>query len=168
MNILDNFVLLSDEVKSYEGIRGDAISGNVVVEESLEDEFQDKVVSMQPQKGARLQTLEKKISILEKATELNPDSKDLLLSLMNAYRSRDIIDDLISRWEKVLIQNSSSCTLWKEFLQDVQGDFSRFKVSKTRKIYANATQALSGAWTKQHRQPVPVYFSDGRVDVEHS
>jgi len=38
MNILDNFVLLSDKVKSYEGIRGDAISGNVVVEESLEDE----------------------------------------------------------------------------------------------------------------------------------
>ncbi|KAM3381481.1 nuclear exosome regulator NRDE2 isoform X1 [Capsicum galapagoense] len=179
MNIPADFVLLSDEVKSDEGIRGDAISGNVVVEESLEDEvfrktkefnkmtrerphdaqiwlafaqFQDKVASMQLQKGARLQTLEKKISILEKATELNPDSEDLLLSLMNAYRSRDSIDDLISRWEKILIQNSGSCTLWKEFLRVVQGDFSRFKVSETRKMYANAIQALSGAWTKQHRQ----------------
>lgn len=179
MNIPADFVSLSDEVKSDEGIRGDAISGNVVVEESWEDEvfrktkefnkmtrerphdaqiwlafaqFQDKVASMQPQKGARLQTLEKKISILEKATELNPDSEDLLLSLMNAYQGRDSIDDVISRWEKILIQNSGSCTLWREFLRVVQGDFSRFKVSETRKMYANAIQALSGAWTKQHRQ----------------
>ncbi|KAK4734961.1 hypothetical protein R3W88_009222 [Solanum pinnatisectum] len=179
MNIPADFVSLSDEVKSDEGIRGDAISGNTVVEESLEDEvyrktkefnkmtrerphdaqiwlgfaqFQDKVASMQPQKGARLQTLEKKISILEKATELNPDSEDLLLSLMNAYQSRDSIDDLIIRWEKILIQNSGSCTLWREFLRVVQGDFSRFKVSEVRKMYANAIQALSGAWTKQHRQ----------------
>ncbi|XP_049396275.1 uncharacterized protein LOC125860375 isoform X2 [Solanum stenotomum] len=174
MNIPADFVSLSDE-----GIRGDAISGDAVVEESLEDEvyrktkefnkmtrerphdaqiwlgfaqFQDKVASMQPQKGARLQTLEKKISILEKATELNPDSEDLLLSLMNAYQSRDSIDDLIIRWEKILIQNSGSCTLWREFLRVVQGDFSRFKVSEVRKMYANAIQALSGAWTKQHRQ----------------
>ncbi|KAL3374250.1 hypothetical protein AABB24_005955 [Solanum stoloniferum] len=179
MNIPADFVSLSDEVKSDEGIRGDAISGNAVVEESLEDEvyrktkefnkmtrerphdaqiwlgfaqFQDKVASMQPQKGARLQTLEKKISILEKATELNPDSEDLLLSLMNAYQRRDSIDDLIIRWEKILIQNSGSCTLWREFLRVVQGDFSRFKVSEVRKMYANAIQALSGAWTKQHRQ----------------
>ncbi|TMW97049.1 hypothetical protein EJD97_006322 [Solanum chilense] len=179
MNIPADFVSLADEVKSDEGIRGDAISGNAVVEESLEDEvyrktkefnkmtrerphdeqiwlafaqFQDKVASMQPQKGARLQTLEKKISILEKATELNPDSEDLLLSLMSAYQSRDSIDDLISRWEKILIQNSGSCTLWREFLRVVQGDFSRFKISEMRKMYANAIQALSGAWTKQHRQ----------------
>ncbi|KAJ8554076.1 hypothetical protein K7X08_024754 [Anisodus acutangulus] len=174
MNIPADFVSLSDE-----GIRGDAIAGNAVVEESWEDEvlrktkefnrmtrerphdvqiwlafaqFQDTVASMQPQKGARLQTLEKKISILEKATELNPDSEDLLLSLMSAYQSRDSIDDLISRWEKILIQNSGSCTLWREFLRVVQGDFSRFKVSVTRKMYANAIQALTGAWTKQHRQ----------------
>lgn len=115
-------------------------------------QFQDKVARMQPQKGARLQTLEKKISILEKATELNPDSEDLLLSLMNAYQSRDSIDDLISRWEKILLQNSGSYTLWREFLRVVQGDFSRFKVTEMRKMYANAIQALSGAWSKQHRQ----------------
>ncbi|XP_059304222.1 uncharacterized protein LOC132056159 isoform X2 [Lycium ferocissimum] len=174
-----DFISFSDEVKSDEGIRGDTISGNAMIEESWEDEvfrktkefnrmtrerphdaqiwlafaqFQDKVASLQPQKGARLQTLEKKISILEKATELNPDSEDLLLSLMNAYQSRDSIDDLISRWEKILIENSGSCTLWREFLRVVQGDFSRFKVSEMRKMYANAIQALSGAWTKQHRQ----------------
>lgn len=185
MNIPADFVSLSDDVKSDEGIRGDAISGNAVVEESVEDEvfrktkefnkmtrerphdaqiwlafaqFQDKVASMQPQKGARLQTLEKKISILEKATELNPDSEDLLLSLMNAYQSRDSIDDLITRWEKILIQNSGSCTLWREFLRVVQGDFSRFKVSEMRKMYANAIQALSGAWTKQHRQVLTFYL----------
>lgn len=115
-------------------------------------EFQDKVASKQPHKGARLQTLEKKISILEKATELNPDSEDLLLSLMKAYQRRDSSDVLIKRWEKILTSNSGSCTLWKEFLRVFQGEFSRFKVSEIRKMYTNAIQALAGACIKQHRQ----------------
>nr|XP_016461934.1 PREDICTED: protein NRDE2 homolog isoform X2 [Nicotiana tabacum] len=203
MSMPADFISLPDEVKSDEGIRGDTVSGNAVVEESWEDEvfrktkefnkmtrerphdaqiwlafaqFQDKVARMQPQKGARLQTLEKKISILEKATELNPDSEDLLLSLMNAYQSRDSIDDLISRWEKILLQNSGSYTLWREFLRVVQGDFSRFKVTEMRKMYANAIQALSGAWSKQHRQvsgganspsmdPAIVRLEHGLVDI---
>ncbi|KAL0341658.1 UNVERIFIED_CONTAM: hypothetical protein Scaly_1828400 [Sesamum calycinum] len=118
-------------------------------------EFQDKVASMQPHKGARLQTLEKKISILEKAAELNPESEDLLLSLMNAYRSRDSTDILIRRWEKILMSNSGSYKLWREFLWVVQGEFSRFKVSDMRKMYANAIQALTGACIKQHRQVHP-------------
>nr|XP_027122944.1 protein NRDE2 homolog [Coffea arabica] len=154
-------------------------SGDKVVEESWEDEvyrktkefnkltrekphdekawlafadFQDKVARMQPQKGARLQTLEKKISILEKATELNPDNEDLVLSLMKAYQSRDSTDVLIGRWEKILVQNSGSHRLWKEFLQVIQGEFSRFKISEMRKMYTNAVQALSGACSKQYRQ----------------
>ncbi|KAH6815829.1 hypothetical protein C2S51_020649 [Perilla frutescens var. frutescens] len=118
-------------------------------------EFQDKVASKQRHKGARLQTLEKKISILEKATELNPDSEDLLLSLMKAYQSRDSIDVLIKRWEKILTSNPASCKLWKEFLWVLQGEFSRFKVSEIRKMYSNAIQALAGACIKQHRQAHP-------------
>ncbi|XP_019179398.1 PREDICTED: protein NRDE2 homolog isoform X2 [Ipomoea nil] len=187
-----DFIPLIDE-----GSGGESVSGATVVEESWEDEifcktkefnkmtrerpqdekiwldfadFQDKVASMQPHKGARLQILEKKISILEKATELNPDSEDLLLSLMNAYQSRDSIDVLISRWERILLQNSDSYTLWREFLRFVQGEFSRFKVSEMRKIYANAVQALSGACSKQHRQvcqgAMPVSLDPAIVKLE--
>ncbi|KAG2271674.1 hypothetical protein Bca52824_066229 [Brassica carinata] len=105
-------------------------------------DFQDKVSSMQSQKGVRLQTLEKKISILEKAFELNPDSEELLLALLKAYRSRDSADLLISRWEKALLQNSSSYKL----------EFSRFKVSEVRKMYSYAIQALFSACSKRHRQ----------------
>lgn len=114
--------------------------------------FQDKVAAMQPQKGARLQTLEKKVSILEKAVEVNPDNEELLLSLMNAYRSRDSIDILIARWEKILMQHSGSLKLWREFLLLVQGEFSRFKVPEMRKIYGNALRALSATRAKQCRQ----------------
>nr|GMC53153.1 protein NRDE2 homolog isoform X1 [Ipomoea batatas] len=187
-----DFIPLIDE-----GSGGESVSGATVVEESWEDEifyktkefnkmtrerphdekiwldfadFQDKVASMQPHKGARLQILEKKISILEKATELNPDSEDLLLSLMNAYQSRDSIDVLISRWERILLQNSDSYTLWREFLRFVQGEFSRFKVSEMRKIYVNAIQALSGACSKQHRQvrqgAMPVSLDPAIVKLE--
>ncbi|XP_010487670.1 PREDICTED: protein NRDE2 homolog isoform X2 [Camelina sativa] len=115
-------------------------------------DFQDKVSSMQSQKGVRLQMLEKKISILEKAFELNPDCEELLIALLKAYRIRDNADVLISRWEKALMQNSASYKLWREFLCVVQGEFSRFKVSELRKMYSYAIQALSSACSKRHRQ----------------
>nr|KJB30256.1 hypothetical protein B456_005G134900 [Gossypium raimondii] len=174
-----DFIPLSDIESSPH--RGDesSISNNSVIEESWEDEvlrrtrefnkltrehphdekawvdfaeFQDKVASMQRQKGVRLQTLEKKISILEKATELNPDNEQILLCLMRAYQKRDNTDVLIGRWENVLMQHSGSYVLWREFLHVVQGEFSRFKVSDMRKMYAHAIQALSAACNKQFRQ----------------
>ncbi|KAJ0463082.1 putative siRNA-mediated silencing protein NRDE-2 [Helianthus annuus] len=170
-----DFIPLSDETASIDG----QSTNSSIVEESWEDEvlrktkhfnkmtreqpyndkiwlefaeFQDKVESRQPQRGARLQTLEKKISILEKAVELNPDNEELLLALMNAYQRRDNNDVLIGRWEKLLTRHSGSYKLWREFLRFVQGDFSRFKVSEVRKMFANAIQALSAACSKHHRQ----------------
>ncbi|GAV67638.1 NRDE-2 domain-containing protein [Cephalotus follicularis] len=115
-------------------------------------EFQDRVASMQPTKGARLQTLEKKISILEKAAELNPGNEQLLICLLKAYQNRDSSDLLISKWEKILMQHSGSYKLWREFLRVVQVDFSRFKVSDMRKMYAHAIQALSASCSRQLRQ----------------
>ncbi|PQQ15421.1 protein NRDE2 homolog isoform X1 [Prunus yedoensis var. nudiflora] len=180
VTVSGDFIPLTDSQSSNEGVDGDdSLSRTSVVEESWEDEvlrktrefnkltreqphdekvwlafaeFQDRVADMQPQKGARLQTLEKKISILEKAAELNPDNEDLLLSLLKAYQSRDSSDVLISRWERILIQHSGSYKLWREFLRVFQGEFSRFKVSDMRKMYAHAIQALSAACRKHFRQ----------------
>ncbi|EHA8588963.1 protein NRDE2 [Cocos nucifera] len=115
-------------------------------------EFQDKIATTQPQKAARLQTLEKKISILEKAVELNPDNEELLLCLLKSYQGRDSTDALIGKWEKILLQHSDSCKLWKEFLLLCQGEFSRFKVSEIRKNFAHAIQAISSACSKLCRQ----------------
>ncbi|KAG6498104.1 hypothetical protein ZIOFF_046013 [Zingiber officinale] len=115
-------------------------------------EFQDKVASTLTKKAARLQMLEKKVSILEKAVEFNPNSEELLLCLLKTYLNRDTIDIAMEKWEKILIQHSDSCKLWKEFLLFCQGDFSQFKVSKIRKSYAHAIQALSAALDKQRRQ----------------
>lgn len=126
-------------------------------------EFQDKVAAMQPQKGARLQTLEKKISILEKAAELNPENEELLLYLLKTYQNRDNIDVVISRWEKILLQNSGSYRLWREFLHLMQGEFSKFKVSDMRQMYAHAIQALSAACNQHIRQVLKsnVYLFSG-------
>ncbi|AES86890.2 putative siRNA-mediated silencing protein NRDE-2 [Medicago truncatula] len=115
-------------------------------------EFQDKVAGMQRQKGARLQILEKKISILEKAVELNPENENLLLCLLKAYQTRDSSDVLIGRWEKILLQHSGSYKLWSEFLHVVQRNFSKFKVSMVRKMYAYAIEALSASGSKHSRQ----------------
>ncbi|KAJ9162552.1 hypothetical protein P3X46_022316 [Hevea brasiliensis] len=199
----DDYIPFSDTKLSQEGVDRGSISKASLVEESWEDEvlrksrefnqltrenphdekvwldfaeFQDRVAKMQPQKGARLQMLEKKISILEKAVELNPDNEELLLCLLKAYQSRDSTDMLIGRWEKVLMGHSGSSKLWKEYLHVVQGEFSRFKVSDMRKIYAHAIQALSTACSKQFRQvyqnakassldPAIVQLELGLVDV---
>lgn len=99
-----------------------------------------------------MQTLEKKISILEKAVELNPENEELLLSLLNAYQKRDSGDVLIERWVKILMHHSGSYKLWIEFLHVCQADFSRFKVSDIRKTYAHAIQAVSSACNKLCRQ----------------
>ncbi|WJX71933.1 hypothetical protein P8452_55870 [Trifolium repens] len=115
-------------------------------------EFQDKVAGMQRQKGARLQRLEKKISLLEKAVELNPENEDLLLCLLKSYQTRDSSDVLIGRWEKILLQHSGSYKLWSEFLHVVQRNFSKFKVSVVRKMYAHAIEALSASCSKHSRQ----------------
>ncbi|KAL9324380.1 hypothetical protein ACSQ67_009237 [Phaseolus vulgaris] len=139
-------------------------------------EFQDKVAGMQRQKGARLQTLEKKISILEKAVELNPDNEEILLCLLKAYQVRDSSDVLIARWEKILLQHYGSCKLWGEFLLTVQRNFSRFKVSEVRKMYVHAIEALSASCSKHSRQvlqdadpsspdPAFVQLELGLVDV---
>ncbi|PIA63768.1 hypothetical protein AQUCO_00201244v1 [Aquilegia coerulea] len=133
-------------------------------------EFQEKIASKQPQKAARLQTLEKKISILERATELNPDSEELLLCLMKACQCRDSKDVLIERWEKILVQRSASFKLWREFLHVIQGDFSKFKVSEVRKMYAHAIQALAsscGKLTRQdHQTAKPILLGNDIVQLE--
>ncbi|XVF09402.1 hypothetical protein REPUB_Repub07fG0089400 [Reevesia pubescens] len=196
-----DFIPLLDIRSSPQFGHENSISDNSIIEESWEDEvlsktqefnkltrehphdekgwlafaeFQDKVASMQRRKGVRLQTLEKKISILERATELNPDNEQLLLCLMKAYQKRDNTDVLIGRWENVLTQHSGSYILWREFLHVVQGEFSRFKVSDIRKIYAHAIQALSATCSKEFRQihqtskcadPAMVPLELGLVDI---
>ncbi|XVF53734.1 hypothetical protein PTKIN_Ptkin05aG0122600 [Pterospermum kingtungense] len=192
-----DFIPLSDTQVADES----SISNNPLIEESWEDEvlhktrefnkltrehphdekawldfaeFQDKVACMQRRKGVRSQTLEKKISILEKATELNPDNEQLLLLLMKAYQKRDNTDVLIGRWENVLMQHSGSYILWREFLHVVHGEFSRFKVSELRKIYTHAIQALSSNCSRQFRQihqsnkpadSILVHLELGLVDI---
>ncbi|KAH9616378.1 hypothetical protein KSS87_013393 [Heliosperma pusillum] len=178
--MLDDFIPFFDEDGN-----GSTTSGHLVTEESWEDEvlrktrdfnkmtrehphnikvwldfaeFQDKVASRQPQKGARLQTLEKKISILEKAVELNPEDEDLVIYLLKAYGTKDSADILIGKWEKVLMQHYGSHKLWREFLHVVQGDFSTFKVSELRKMFAHAIQALTAASSKKHRQKIVALF----------
>ncbi|GAB2286590.1 hypothetical protein Dimus_020987 [Dionaea muscipula] len=132
-------------------------------------EFQDRVASMQQQKGARLQTLEKKISILEKAVDLNPDDEDLLLRLLKAYQGRGSTDNIIAIWEKILMQHSESCKLWKEFLNIVLREFSMFKVSEQRRMYGHAINALSAACSKKrqaHRASVPPHQDSAVVELE--
>ncbi|XP_061356034.1 uncharacterized protein LOC133300491 isoform X2 [Gastrolobium bilobum] len=201
----DEFVPLSDVGTSHRAVDSDSDSKtSASLEESWEDEmlnktrefnkltrehphdekvwlafaeFQDRVAGMQRQKGARLQTLEKKISILEKAVELNPDNEELLLCLLKAYQTRDNSDVLIGRWEKILLQHSGSYKLWREFLHVIQRNFSRFKVSEVRKMYAHAIEALSASCSKHYRQvhqaaadpsspdPVIVQLELGLVDI---
>lgn len=194
----DEFIPLSDVGTSQGAVNSDSVSkSSAALEESWEDEmmnksrefnkltrehphdekvwlafaeFQDKVAGMQRQKGARLQMLEKKISILEKAVELNPDNEELLLCLLKSYQTRDSSDVLLGRWEKILLQHSGSYRLWREFLHVFQRNFSRFKVSEVRKMYAHAIEALSASCSKHSRQVLNFYapsFFGVKVNIVH-
>eukprot|EP01018_Ginkgo_biloba_P028678 Gb_12287 [translate_table: standard] len=114
--------------------------------------FQDEIASGQKKKSVRVQALEKKISILEKAIELNPDSEELLIFLLENCKKRDSFPVLIQRWENALIQHSGSYKLWRGFLRLSQGEFSSFTVSNMRKMYGHALQALSAARNQLCRQ----------------
>ncbi|GMH12003.1 hypothetical protein Nepgr_013844 [Nepenthes gracilis] len=167
----DDFICLSDQDSNV-----GSILGTTIIEESWEDEVLrrtkefNKLTREHPHnvqgwldfQSARLQTLEKKISILEKATELNPDNEDLLLLLMKAYQGRDNTDIIIGRWEKILIQHPENCKLWREFLHVLQGEFSTFKVSEQRRMYMHAIHALSAACRKRQRQYHPAFESPCR------
>lgn len=196
LTIQDEFIPLSDVATSHGAVDNESDSKiSSSLEESWEDEmlnktrefnkltrehphdekvwlafaeFQDKVAGMQRQKGARLQTLEKKISILEKAVELNPENEDLLLCLLKAYQTRDNSDVLIGRWEKILVQHSGSYKLWSEFLHVVQRNFSKFKVSMVRKMYAHAIEALSASCNKHSRQVLSFLCSSSSYFVNES
>ncbi|CAA6664727.1 unnamed protein product [Spirodela intermedia] len=136
-------------------------------------DFQDKISRTQPQKAARLQTLEKKISILEKAVELNPENEELLLSLLHAYQKRDNGDVLIERWVKILMHHSGSYRLWIEFLHVCQADFSKFKVTDIRKhmlmlsklCLLRATNFIRQTAKSERTDPDLVQLEYGLVDI---
>ncbi|XP_057854710.2 uncharacterized protein LOC131064559 isoform X2 [Cryptomeria japonica] len=114
--------------------------------------FQDEIASGQRKRSVQLQALEKKISILEKALELNPDSEELMLFFLETCRKRDNVSVLNQRWEDALVKHSGSYKLWRGFLQFCKGEFSSFTVSKMRKMYGHALQALSAARNQLYRK----------------
>jgi len=114
--------------------------------------FQDELAIGQRKKSVQVQALEKKISVLEKALEFNPDSEELLLFYLEACKKRDNISVLIQRWENILMQHSGSYKLWRGFLRLCRGEFSSFTVSNMRKMYSHALQALSAARNQLYRK----------------
>lgn len=124
--------------------------------------FQDELSIGQRKKSVQVQALEKKISVLEKALEFNPDSEELLLFYLETCKKRDNISILIQRWENALMQHSGSYKLWRGFLCLCRGEFSSFTVSKMRNMYSHALQALSAARNQLFRK---VYENDKAMSV---
>lgn len=114
--------------------------------------FQDELAIGQRKKSVQVQALEKKISVLEKAIEFNPDSDELLLFYLETCKKRDNISVLMQRWENALMQHSGSYKLWRGFLHLCRGEFSSFTVSNMRKMYSHALQALSSARNQLYRK----------------
>ncbi|KAH9316484.1 hypothetical protein KI387_025111 [Taxus chinensis] len=114
--------------------------------------FQDEIASGQRKRSVQLQAMEKKISVLEKALELNPDSEELMLVFLDNCKKRDNISILTQKWENALMKHSGSYKLWRGFLRFCQGEFSSFTVSYLRKMYGHAVQALSAARNQLYKK----------------
>jgi hypothetical protein len=97
--------------------------------------------------------LEKKIAILEKAIELNPESEELCLALLHTTSRHWSPDRMLSAWQSAIAKHHHSPRLWKEYVLFRQSVFSAFTVSTTRSVYTDAIKTLDRERTRLSTTP---------------
>ena len=99
---------------------------------------------------SRKGTIEKVLSIFDRARSENPDSVRLAVEYI-AYVQRVLPpDEALSKWDEVLTVHSNSPTLWKAYVLFRQGQFSTFTIPTATEVYASAVKALAVESRKRH------------------
>lgn len=86
--------------------------------------------------------LERKVSILEKAIQLNPKNVDLGIARMKLLAEFWETSALHQEWRNILFVNPMSTELWKEYLTTLEGSFEGFTVAQVLKAYSSCFQKL--------------------------
>ncbi|KAJ7520618.1 hypothetical protein O6H91_19G013800 [Diphasiastrum complanatum] len=104
--------------------------------------FQDELVNATHKKVLIQATIDKKIAILERSLDCNPESEDLLLLYLEACSKRDDTSLLLSKWETAVSKHPQSYRVWRDFIRFHSANFSSFSVSSLRKVYGQAIQSF--------------------------
>jgi hypothetical protein len=103
--------------------------------------FQDEFYT-QANRRQRASLLEKKITILKKALESNPDNEVLLLAYLREAQQLWESDKILTLWKRTVEEHARNPTLWKAYILFLQTTFSSFSVSSMREVYAHAIKML--------------------------
>ncbi|KAJ8341255.1 hypothetical protein SKAU_G00335460 [Synaphobranchus kaupii] len=88
-------------------------------------------------------TLEKKVSILERAVESNPTSVELKLARLQLCQELWEPAALLKEWKKLVFLHPNDGQLWRRYLLFSQSQFSTFSVSKVNGVYGKCLSTLA-------------------------
>nr|XP_020663249.1 protein NRDE2 homolog [Pogona vitticeps] len=87
--------------------------------------------------------LEKKLAILERAIESNPNNVDLKLARLKLCTEFWEPSAVIKEWQKLVFLHPNNPELWQKYLLFCQSQFSTFTVSKIHNLYGKCLSTLS-------------------------
>ncbi|XP_061467929.1 nuclear exosome regulator NRDE2 [Rhineura floridana] len=87
--------------------------------------------------------LEKKLAILERAIESNPNNVDLKLARLTLCTEFWEPSAVIKEWQKLVFLHPNNPVLWQKYLLFCQSQFSTFVVSKVHSLYGKCLSTLS-------------------------
>ncbi|XP_034957789.1 nuclear exosome regulator NRDE2 [Zootoca vivipara] len=87
--------------------------------------------------------LEKKLAILERAIESNPNNADLKLARLKLCTEFWEPSAVIKEWQKLVFLHPNNPALWQKYLLFCQSQFSTFAVSKVHSLYGKCLSTLS-------------------------
>ncbi|KAJ7345101.1 hypothetical protein JRQ81_001051 [Phrynocephalus forsythii] len=87
--------------------------------------------------------LEKKLAILERAIESNPNNVDLQLARLKLCTEFWEPSAVIKEWQKLVFLHPNNPELWQKYLLFCQSQFSTFAVSKIHNLYGKCLSTLS-------------------------
>ncbi|KAM6467455.1 nuclear exosome regulator NRDE2 isoform 2-T3 [Liasis olivaceus] len=96
-------------------------------------------------KSSRL-ILEKKLAILERAIESNPNEVDLKLARLKLCTEFWEPSAVVKEWQKLIFLHPNNPALWQKYLLFCQSQFSTFTVSKTHVLYGKCLSTLSAVY----------------------
>ncbi|XP_070578524.1 LOW QUALITY PROTEIN: nuclear exosome regulator NRDE2-like [Ptychodera flava] len=130
--------------------------------------FQDEVVRRgvfgmdetpegERKKKTDLAVAEKKIAILEKAVEKNPNSIELKIEHLELCKECWTSAKIHEHWQQMAFQHPNDPLLWQQYLMFSQSSFSSFTFNKIIKLYGKCLSTLSSIveGTFQSHKPLP-------------
>ena len=104
-------------------------------------EFQDRFAN-QNQESLRIVIIEKKLSVIQKAIENNPNSLELLLSRLDLATSIWEPEKINNEWMRLTFLHPTNTEIWTRYVKFVRSHLTFFSTSKVLKIYCKCFSTM--------------------------